>query len=470
MKTSVKLLKELAKRKTELFKIDNYLFKEQLAFVKDPAPFKIAVTTRRAGKTTSCAADLIANALQTPDCVCLYITTSRSNAKRLAWPELQRMDRKFKFGITFNESELKAQFPNGSIIYCSGASDRTEIEKFRGLAVKIVYIDECQSFPSYIEQLINDVLAPSLLDHSGSLCLIGTPGPVPAGFFYDAATSDRWSHHFWTFWDNPFITEQGEGTHQERLERELNRRGVGVDDPTIQREWFGKWKTDDHSLVYRYKADKNHYTEIPNEPLTYILGIDIGYVDADALAVLGFSDQSKVTYLIEEVIKTKQGLTELVGQVEELRKKYDISKIVMDTGGLGKKISEEMIRRYKLPVEPAEKVRKNEYIELLNDAMATGAFKAKRDSRFAEDTYKIEWDEKKATPERKRISNRFHSDIADAVLYAWRCSYSFTYQKPPEKPAYGTEPYWKQEAEKMFEAELEKALELESMLKDPYDY
>ena len=229
---------------------------------------------------------------------------------------------------------------------------------------------------------------------------------------------------------------------------------------------------DSDALVFSYKTEKNDYKELPIAKYTYILGIDIGFEDADALAVLAFNDASRHTYLCKEVVTKKQGLTELVNQIEILQKEYDISKIVMDMGGLGKKIAEEIIRRYKIPVEAAEKSRKNEYIELLNDALRTGSLLIKANSRFAHDAMRVEWDLDKSTPERKVVSKRYHSDICDAVLYAWRCSYSFTYEAPKAKPMYGSKEYWDEEAQRLEEQAEEHFKNLEEMTKieDPFKF
>ena len=39
--------------------------------------------------------------------------------------------------------------------------------------------------------------------------------------------------------------------------------------------------------------------------------------------------------------------------------------LVVDTGGLGKKITEEISKRHQIPMQAAEKIRKVEYIELM---------------------------------------------------------------------------------------------------------
>lgn len=445
-----------------------------MSFVEDPAPFKVAVCSRRAGKTVACAAHMIHTAINTPNSVSLYITLSAANAKKLVWKELKKINDEAKLLGTVNEVELSITFQNGAVIYVSGAKDKTEIEKFRGLAIKLCYIDECQSFRSYIQDLIDDIIAPALLDYAGSLCLIGTPGPVPTGFFYECAvTSDVWSKHHWTYFDNPHIAIKSGKTHQQGLDRELKRRGLTVEDPSIQREFFGKWVLDSDSLLIKYDAKKNNYSQLnPHIPYTYIMGIDVGFKDADAICVLAWSEQDPVTYLVEELLTEKQGVTELADQITMLDQKYKVSKMIMDMGALGKKIGEEIIRRHKLPVEAAEKSRKMENIELLNDALRSNRFKAKATSKFAQDSYLVEIDQDKSTPERRVVSDRYHSDIIDAVLYAFKLSPAYTYEAPVTPPKPGTKEWAEAQSNQMFEAELEglqAELQKEKYLRGEYD-
>lgn len=438
------------------FRLEDYLFDKQLSFVRDPSSFKIAVTTRRAGKSTSCVADLVYTAVETPECVCLYITLSRKNAKRLVWPEFKRINKRYKLGGIPNESDLSLTFPNGSVIYLLGAKDRTAIEDMRGLPVKLCYLDESQSFPAYIKDLIDDVLGPALMDHAGTLCLIGTPGPVPSGYFYDLTKNKAWSNHFWSFFDNPHIARKSKKTHQEMLDRELRRRGVTVEDASIQREWFGKWVVDRNALVFQYDDSINNYIKLPDGVWTYVLGIDLGFDDADALALLCYNESSPSVYLVEEIVTRHQDITSLVTQIDILRAKYDISKIVIDTAGLGKKITEEIGRRYKIPMIPADKSRKLEYIELFNDELRTGKFKARPGSKFSQDCNKVEWDFDKSTADKKVISKRFHSDVCDAVVYAWKEAFAYTFTKPSKKPKPGSPEYFKELEDKAYESEFEK--------------
>jgi hypothetical protein len=453
--TSKEALDKFYNRK---FNITAFLFDKQLAFVEDKSPYKVAVCSRRSGKTTACAAHLIHTAIHVPNSNSLYITLTRDTAKKLVWKELRRINREHDLQAKENETELSLIFPNGSTIYLSGCLNATEIEKFRGLALNLCYIDECQSFREYIRELIDDIIAPALIDYAGSLCLIGTPGPIPAGFFHECAVElDTWSKHGWTLWDNPHLPLKSGVDQQTLLERELKRRGVNKDSPSIRREYFGEWVLDSDSLLLHYDEIRNDFTNLqPNTKYNYILGIDVGFEDSDALAVLAWSERDKATYLVKEVITSKSDITTLAHQIKDLQKEFEITKMIMDMGGLGKKIGEELSKRFLIPVEAADKVRKMENYALLDDALRTGLFKAKKTSRFAKETFLVEIDRDKTTPDRIKVSSRFHSDIIDAVLYAFKVSYAYTYTPPePDKPRWGTKEWAEQQSKHMFERELE---------------
>ncbi len=112
--------------------------------------------------------------------------------------------------------------------------------------------------------------------------------------------------------------------------------------------------------------------------------------------------------------------------------------MVIDEGGLGKKLAEEMRRQHRIPVHPADKARKQETVAFLNDALRRGLFKAKSASRFAQDSYQIQIDWDKTTPDRIVIKKNPHSDIIDAVIYGFKESPAFSFQAPKPKPKHGT--------------------------------
>lgn len=442
------------------FDINSYLFDKQLNFVKDPARFKVATCSRRAGKTISCAADLIDTCQSYKGITCLYLTLNRLSAKRIIWRQILEIIREYKIPVKINESELTIEFQNTkSILYISGAKDGSEIEKFRGLALKKVYIDESQAFRSYIKELIEDVLAPALYDYNGHLILIGTPGPVLAGPFYEAfhdvGGMRGYSKHHWSILDNPHIKLKSGKEPAAILAEELKRRGLDTSDPTYLRESLGLWVEDTNALVYKFQSDRGFYDKLPdNHAWEYIVAADVGFEDADAIAVLAFSQSLPTVYLVEEYIRAKSSIETFAAELVRLRDKYNPIAMVGDYGGLGKKIFESVNERYHLVVKPAEKARKFEYISLINDDLRTQRLLVPKGCAVAEDWMKIQWHPNQQ-PGKPKIDDAFHSDIADAVLYGWREAKHYTYVPPEVKPTAGTKEYFDMVERQMLESVLE---------------
>ena len=445
------------------FVLADFLFKEQLDFANDPARFATAVCSVRAGKTTACAADLINTALHRQGTTELYVTLTRTTAKRIVWPELHSINRQFELGGIPNESDLSYRFGR-SIIYLAGANNAAEIEKIRGLSnVALAYIDESQLLRAFVKELVEDILTKRLYDTNGRLRMIGTPGPIPAGYFYDISQNAKWAHHAWTLHSNPWIVKKSGKTVTQLIQEDCELKGVLIDDPSIQRECFGRWVLDSNSLLLQYSEDRNHYTELPQGSFTYILGMDFGYEDADAFCVLGWHESSPNTYLIEELIEVKQTYEQMAANFDRLHKKYGFSKVIADPGGGGKKLIESLRPRYDMPMEPADKLGKIANYGLLNNALRTGRFLAKRDSRFAQDCNLLEKDRDKSTPDKTIVKG--HSDIIDAALYAFRESPAFCYVPPKDKAKPGTKEYDDELAESLFQNHVQK-LEREREAKD----
>jgi hypothetical protein len=415
--------------------IQAYLQPHQLKFLDDPSRFKTAVCGRQGGKSTVAGALLLHDALKSK-CVCIYITKTLKEAKEKFWrPVLLDLNKKLLLGGEPNESECYLHMPNGSYIYLIGANDEIRVEGLRGHVLKTVVVDEAQNVMGRLPALIDEVIVPALWREQGTLVLLGTPSPVPQGYFHDQAHSPSWSHHHFTFRDNPYIPKTV-------LEDELKRRGVKADDPLIQREFDGKWVLDATALVFRFIPEVNCYVKPPvtKRAWHHAIGVDLGYDDADAIAVLGWSPDNNCVYLVEEIVTTKQTVSELGATLLALKAKYQPRDIVVDTGGLGRKIVEEINQRFKLNCEAAEKTQKLAHIELVNDALRTGKILVKADSRFASDCLLVEWD--RTNPEKPEISDRFHSDICDALLYAFRaCTHWLEFRVEVPMPLPGT-PEW----------------------------
>lgn len=433
------------------FKLDEFLFKEQLDFVTDPAKYVVACCSVRSGKTTACAADLINTALTLPGTTSLYITLSRGSGERIVWPDLLKINREYGLNAEINISKLSLTFPirlpykNPSIIYLFGANDDKQIEVIRGLSnVALVYIDEAQAFRELIKTLIDDIVAKRLYDTNGRCRVIGTPGPLMSGYFFDICEGigkEGWAHHSWSMHSNPWLLKKSGLTPDQLIAQDCARRGVTVDDPSIQRECFGRWKHDPNALLLNYDHKINDYQELPPGDYIYILGVDLGHSDSDSLSLLAFTRASPVTYLVEEIVTPNQLTDDLAKQIKGLHVGRRIRDIVADTGGLGKKIVEDLKDRYSLMIEPADKMGKIANYRFLDNALRTGNFKAKKESRFAQDCMILERDDDKSTPD--RIVVKGHSDAVDSCLYAFKLSPAYNYIPPVKALVPGTPEYLK---------------------------
>lgn len=428
-------------------------FEPQNQFILDPARFISAQCSRRAGKSNGLAYRFAKTMERHPGSQCIYLALTRESALDIMWPVLTELNESHNMGWTMTESKLEIRAQNGSKLKLYGADQKNFIKRLKGRKFPGVAIDEAQDFGVHLRSLIDDVLTPATMDYAdGWLAVTGTPGPVPFGYFFEVTHDGRfgYSRHGWTLRDNPFLPQPEKFLTELKIKQEWEDNN-----PTYLREYCNKWVLDVQSLWIQYKESLNHFDTLPTLKWNYILGVDFGFKDADALAVLAWHESDPNTYLVEEVITRGQDLTGVAEQIQALMKKYDIAVITADEGALGKKMAEEMRRRFHIPMQPAEKTRKQETVKFLNDTLRLGRFKAKKDSQFAQDSYLIQIDWEKSTPDKLVVKKQPHSDIIDAVLYAFKVSPAFTYQKPVEKPKPGTPKFYEEEVTAMEEAAIE---------------
>lgn len=440
----------LRTQQNDLNPIEEFLdpkFPAQNAFIQDQSRFIAAQCSRRAGKSHGLAVRLFYTLQTHPNCFCLYIALTRESARNIMWGVLQEQDSKFEIGCVFTESSLTMTHPNGARLQLFGADMKNFIRRLKGIKTPGVAIDEAQDFGSHLQSLVDDVLTPTLTDYQDSwLAITGTPGPIPLGYFYEIAHEKKYgfSFHKWTLLENPYLPHAQDYINELKIKRQWDETN-----PTLLREWRNQWVLDLESLLIRYDKNINGYSDLPIGAYTYIMGVDIGFRDSDALCILAWSEASPNIYLVEETITSGQDITTLSECMEKLITKYNPSKIVMDEGGLGKKVAEEIRRRKHIAVQPADKARKMENVAFLNDWLRLGKFKAKNTSRFAEDSYKVQIDWEKTTPDKIKVKDSFHSDIIDAVLYAFKESPAFTYQKAKPTYAYGSKEWAEEQEDEM---------------------
>ena len=130
----------------------------------------VLVCHRRAGKTVACVADLVLSALvcKKQDGRYAYVCPQFNQAKDVAWIYIKRLTADIP-NIQYNESELRADLPNGARIRLYGADNP---DRLRGLYLDGVVLDE---FSDMSPIVWGEVVRPMLTDRKGWAVFIGTP-------------------------------------------------------------------------------------------------------------------------------------------------------------------------------------------------------------------------------------------------------------------------------------------------------
>ncbi len=419
--------------------LEKNTFKQQFDFITSESRFKLALCSRRAGKSTAVAHGLIYFATMGKNFHTLYLTKTRETAKRIIWDLLKELIKTYDLRAKVNEAELTIFFPEfGSYILIRSLGDTSEYDKIRGLKYKLAVIDEAQMFMVKMDYLINDILSPALLDLAGQLWMTGTPPPSCAGFFVDSYRSTTWENHAWTMRDNTFFVKSALEnsvtckTIEEVIQEELTRRNISITHPSIRREMFGELVRSDDMLVYKYNEKLQHYDVLPNVKFTYVIGIDLGFSDSDAIVCGGFSKEIKELYVVEEFKKNKLTIDELAAKIHYFKEKYRPIAMVIDEGGLGKKVNETLSSRYNFAIEPAEKTMKFAYIEFLNSDMLLGHVKIKKDSQLVQEMIHLTYNEDKFLEGKKVEDPYFDNHLCDSLLYLYKYCYHYR-AKPTTK-------------------------------------
>jgi hypothetical protein len=486
------VIAELARRavarvevEAQVARIKAELFREQVDFVEDPATEKGALCTRRAGKTSMWTRYSTIESLLHPRSIIRIWGVNRLRAKQLLWDEFKWLIARhgIKLAKDPNETELTIRFANDSEIRLLGADKDKEAQKKRGDKTRMEVVLEAQLFGPYLRKLVEEVAQPCLFDLKGTFCLEGTPGPVCSGYWWEVSgrndferrwtsPGDKdglgagWSMHRWSVLDNPFLPDA-----RADLAKTKKRRRWTDDNPTYVREWLGRWVNDLGALYYKFDPLRNEYTVSdkvrPWGPgWEHVLGWDLGFRDDMALVVWGY--HPKFPELYEAFSWKKPGALspEIVGVIEKLERQgidgtpFNIIARVADTGGGGRMYVEEVVNRYGMQFEAAKKTDKYEHVRLFNDDLLGGFIKLQSGSMYAQEiaTLPRDLDVDPEKPEEAPAEDpRFPNHCCDAGLYAYRRAWHYLHREEVAKPVPGTEPWFKQEVQRMEAAAISKA-------------
>lgn len=353
---------------------------------------------------------------------CLII---RNTYKDLSQPGCQIPVSKQWFSGTdakYNETLKQWLFPSGAKIafgYLEHESDRLS---YRSSDYTRIIFDEASLIdPESIKYMFSRIRPNVLSGLKTQVIYFSNPGGPAHNYlkelFIDPKVlpPDR-EYIKSTFKDNPIINAEEYEANLKKL-TEIEYRQLAL----------GEWVVDEDKNVY-HLSDKNIIRPKDIEFQTYTMGIDLGYNDDSSIVITGSDGVEKVLYVIFCAKFEKTIVSDLAIYAKELYNQYSVQKIVVDSAGAGKMITEELRRRYDLPAYPAIKQEKEAYIKLLNaDLEHERIYIYDTCVELIKELKKLE--RNKHWKEKENQANH----AADAFLYAYKESRHYRNEAPKPK-------------------------------------
>lgn len=392
---------------------------------------------RRAGKSETNKLKAI-DTIQEPNKRVLIIGLTVMKTQQLYWDDICRMLTDLGIEYKAESTESTITIPNGSIIMFGGNANKAEREKYRGQHWDLVIIDEAQSQPE-LGMFVREIINPMLLDTNGCLMLTGS-GPRTRGTYWEkfyTNPSPSGLRLNWNLSHNPHIYN-----YETALADEMVKHGLTETDALYMREYLGLIVYDDDALVYRMRPENLCTDEDiakwlagqSPEDIRFVGGLDFGFRDSDAFAVVMYSEKANEKFLVYEY---KQAGTDVTTLCDAIKAGKDYIKtdplfagcyhrdfdIYADTSD--QKISLELSHRYGIPVNNAIKYDKAMAVQNLQEEVRKGNFHIRSGSHFEEEALRtifkrVENEGQPSIITREIDDDVYHPDMMDAILYALR--------------------------------------------------
>lgn len=414
-------------------------FKEQRAFIDDPARHKALHCTRRAAKSFTAGLYMVETALRFPNSNCLFVGLTRQSALDIIMKDILKViDRKHGLSIHFNNTSLDCTLNNGSVIRITGIDvSEDEMNKLLGKKYKLVCVDESSLYTVNLRHLVYDILGPAMADEQGTICLFGTSSNFTQGLFFDITNGKEpgWSIHRWSALQNPHINWQAQ------LDDIKANRPLYMETPQFRQWYLNEWVIETDKLVYKFNQDRNLFKELPftgSKGWNYVLGVDTGWEDDNAFVLGAYHDNDPIFYVLEvfkknhmyfdhdnqdlSVLKTIQRYIE--------NPKYPGLRVIID--GANKQGVETMRMRSNILFEYADKAGKVDHIEILNGDLVQAKVKFHEAlcRPLIDEMMSLVWKtegDKITYPKKEHPSLPNH--LCDALLYGWYNGYHYLYRE-----------------------------------------
>ena len=420
-------------------------FTVQNKAINDPSSLKAYNCTRRAGKTLAVVIDFLESAKNNPKTKYLYMALTIDSARGICWDDLKEINERNNLGFVPNEARSELRHPNKSLIKLAGADcSEKQMRKILGQKYKKVAIDEAGSFTIDMKRLVYQMIEPTLIDQKGMLILLGTCENIPNTFF-ESVTEGReagWSVHKWTAAENPHVRVN----FLAQIEKILKRNPLSKFASWFRTHYLNEWCTDDELMIIKVD-DHNIVKELPKiNPKTrwqFVLGVDIGYNDANAFTIIAFNKYIKKVFFVKSFKKANLDFTGVSKVITQLQKDYPFFRIVID--GANKQGVMELRNRWHLPLQSAEKTAKATYLRLMRDDFIEGnaCILEGECNELETEWSQLIWVDEDKEKEDPRCQNH----CSDSGLYAWREAKHYVAKDEPIKYSKNSDEYMRMEEE-----------------------
>lgn len=315
----------------------------------------------------------------------------------------------------WNGTKKQWLFPSGARLTFGYLDTEKHKYRYQSAAFQFIGFDELTQFPEGSYRYLFSRLRKN----------VGLDVPLRMR----AASNPGGLGHDWVkerFIDNACTFVPAKLEHNPSADADSYRRQLAKLDPITRRQLEdGDWIQDASGLVYHaFTRALNVIHRPPADVTWWGLGIDFGFHDACAFVDGGWRRGDPTLYIIASHQQRGMLPDDAAEYVKGKPHKYAV--MVGDSGGLGKGYTETMRQKFGLPVEAAEKVNKQGFIDLFNGALSRGEVKIVKQSNaeLLKQLTSVSWNERR-TKEVDGIDNH----LTDASLYLWRKVVPFLQKK-----------------------------------------
>lgn len=350
----------------------------------------------------------------------------------------------------WNANDKVWTFPSGAMIKFGYLDHDSDLDNYQGAAYHTIIFDELTQFTEHQylyllsrnRRVTGDTIPLKIRAASN-------PGGVGHKWVKKRFVDSGSSKHIYIpakIDDNP------------SLNREEYKETLAELDPIRRAQLLeGIWIEDEATIVMPYDDDLNGISTMPNLPdMMCILSIDLGASEdkkTTAFSLSGFSYSVPKLVVGLECEKFAGMIPSTMAEkIREYQERYDIMRIVMDTGGLGVGYANEIQTRYAIPITPAKKSDRNGYIRLMKGDMRLGHIKIIRQTNkpLIQEMSELAWKDERQLEMTAKDGSKLPVDHAfDSFLYGWRECRHWQAIEPEKVPAHGTTEWAQWEADRM---------------------